>query len=640
MSRPPARRRKGDVGLAVVTEVRHARAALLAVFLLQLAACGAAAPRGADHPGGYAFGKCRMGVNRSYGTQPIRSLYVTMRDGVRIAIDVILPEGLAESARVPTVLTATRYWRAVEGEDGPSPIQRFFTSHGYAVVWGDARGTGASFGTWPHQRSRDETLDYGELIDWITQQPWSDGTVAAWGRSYTANTADWMVERNRPALKAVVSRFPDYDPYADLYFPGGVPNVYMGRTWGLEVKQMDLNMPILHDGKWHRGVRPVGGDDGKALLQEAIEQRRHLPDVWQALQSISFKDDRPKTWGGWSMQDWGIHAWRAAVERAGTAIDSWGSWMDAGTANGVLHRFMTLRNPQRAVIGPWSHGAEHHASPYAPPNAPTDPPADVQRLEDLCFLEQWVVGRDAGRGDRLLVYYTMGEERWKTTREWPISGARITPWYFAADGRLTENSPTIERGEDEYAVNFQATTGMNNRWATNNTGGDVTYPDRAAADRRLLTYTSEPLVEDIEITGQPVVTLWVTSTHEDGAFFVYLEDVTRSGEVLYLTEGMLRAVHRRVANDPPYRVLGPYHSFKRADALPLVPGEIAELTFELMPTSVLIHAGHRIRIAIAGADADTFRRIPDTGDPVIVVARNRVHASHIKLPIVPRQAGR
>jgi uncharacterized protein len=613
---------------------RPANAAATASLLI-LTACGAAQQPhlAAD---GYAFGSCAIDAGDPYGVGIVESLHIPMRDGVRIALDVLLPSGLAEGERVPTVLTMTRYWRG--WEDGEiTPLQRFFLSRGNAVVWGDVRGTGASFGVWPHHRARDETLDFGEVIEWITQQPWSDGTVGAWGTSYTANTADWMPERNHPALKAVLSRFPDHDPYADLYFPGGVPNAYMGRTWGLRVKEMDLNEPASRGGTVRR-IRPVDGPDGSALLNEAIAARRDVPDVWQGLQQVTFKDDRPPEWGGWSMDDWGIHAWSDAVERSGTAIYSWGSWLDAGTANGVLRRFMTLNNPQRVVVGPWSHGANHHVSPYLPPDTPPDPPVEDQRLEDLCFLEQYVRGRDAGMGDRLLIYYTMGEERWKTATEWPIPGTRMTPWYFAADGRLATDAPAGERGADEYAVDFTTTTGTTNRWATNNTGGDVLYPDRAEAGARLLTYTSDPLDADVEVTGQPVVTLWLTSTHDDGAFFVYLEDVAPDGTVRYVTEGMLRALHRRFSDEtPPYRVLGPYHSFRRDDALPLVPGVAAELSFELLPTSVLFRAGHRIRVAVAGADADTFRRVPEAGDPVITLLRDRVHASHVALPVVPRQ---
>jgi uncharacterized protein len=113
--------------------------------------------------------------------------------------------------------------------------------------------------------------------------------------------------------------------------------------------------------------------------------------------------------------------------------------------------------------------------------------------------------------------------------------------------------------------------------------------------------------------------------------------VAPDGYVRYLTGAQLRALHRRIsADEPPYRVLGPYHSFKRKDGSPLVPGEIAEITFELMPVSVVVRAGHHLRIAIAGADADTFRRIPEKGAPTIMVYRSVTHPSQIALPIKGR----
>ena len=87
---------------------------------------------------------------------------------------------------------------------------------------------------------------------------------------------------------------------------------------------------------------------------------------------------------------------------------------------------------------------------------------------------------------------------------------------------------------------------------------------------------------------------------------------------------------------PPYNAPVPYHSFKRKDAQPLVPGAVAELKFGLLPTSVLLRRGHRLRIAIAGQDQSTFARIPAEGTPVITVARNRRYASSIKLPVVHR----
>jgi putative CocE/NonD family hydrolase len=200
---------------------------------------------------------------------------------------------------------------------------------------------------------------------------------------------------------------------------------------------------------------------------------------------------------------------------------------------------------------------------------------------------------------------------------------------------LASFAPTDRSGADAYMIDFEATTGTQNRWHTEDGVTPVIYPDRAAMDKRLLTYTSDVLEHDMQITGHPIVTLYVTSTATDGAFFVYLEDIDAAGKVHYLTEGMLRGLHRKVSADvPPYKTTVPYHSFKRKDAAPLVAGEVTELTFGLLPTSVLIKKGHRIRVAIAGHDKDNFARIPAEGTPTITVAHDVMHASCIDLPVI------
>ena len=379
---------------------------------------------GAQETAEYGFGSCGINPEGPYGTQPVQSLYVPMRDGVRIALDLVLPDGLPDGVRIPTILTMTRYWRSGEGE-GPNELQRFFTGHGYAVVWGDSRGTGASFGVWPHHRARDETLDFSEVMDWIVAQPWSDGTIGGWGSSYTANTNDWFAERNHPAFKAGLSRFPDYDPYTDLYFPGGVPNAYMGSNWGGRVKQMDLNTPRYRGGATPVGVKPVDEDADGSMLAAAVAARRHVPSVYESMRGLVYKDEAMALWNDVSMDWWGIHSHADAVERSGSAIYSWASWTDAGTAQGVLHRFMTLSNPQRAVIAAWSHGARHDTDPFHPADFPLEPTAEQQRLEDLCFYESYLRGN--GGPVRELVSRTMGEETWKRTTEWPLPAAAPRP---------------------------------------------------------------------------------------------------------------------------------------------------------------------------------------------------------------------
>jgi uncharacterized protein len=578
----------------------------------------------------YQFGKCE--VAHADREAALRAVYITMPDGVKIAADVILPRDLPAETKLPAVLTQTRYWRATEGRQ-PTGADRYWINQGYAVVNTDVRGTGASFGRWPAPWSRDEVRDMGDVIKWIAAQGWSNGKVVTIGTSYTANTAELTSVSNHPAVKAVIPRFSDFDLYKQLAMPGGLFNDFMAREWGNAVAAMDRNEKR---GNPPIGVRPVDDDKDRKLLEAAVRDHLQNPSVYEASKEITFRDDRPKGWNA-SMDDLSTFGFRREFERSKVPIYGWASWLDAGTAEGALARFMTFNNPQRLVIGPWSHGAGYHASPFLPPNTPTDPSRDVQMKEATCFFDQHLKGDAKAPGGKELIYYTLGEEKWKTTKVWPLPEAKIQRWYFAADNGLSQSAPAAQSGADKYTVDFDTTTGTKNRWYTQLGGGDVVYPDRAEVDKRLLTYTSAPLDADTEITGHPVVTLQVASTATDGAFIVYLEDVDENGRVTYITEGLLRAIHRKISSEPqPYKLPIPYHSFKRKDAQPLVAGQTAEITFGLYPTSVLIKKGHRIRVAIAGADKDTFVRAPAEGTPVITFARNKRLASFIDLPVVNR----
>lgn len=150
-----------------------------------------------------------------------------------------------------------------------------------------------------------------------------------------------------------------------------------------------------------------------------------------------------------------------------------------------------------------------------------------------------------------------------------------------------------------------------------------------------MVYDSAPLETDLEITGSPVLTIEMSSDTTDGAVHAYLEDVSPAGRVTYLDEGMLRQIDRKVV-DPktlPYQPLGPARSFLRKDAEPMTPGEPARISFSLYPTSVLLRTGHRIRIALAGADAGIFRRYPPEGASNWNIYREAARASLIELPV-------
>jgi putative CocE/NonD family hydrolase len=583
-----------------------------------------------------------------------QSLYITMRDGIKIAVDVVLPRDLPSGTRIPALIQQTRYWRAMElrapfrwflkpeALDADfAGFQPFFTSRGYALVLVDCRGTGASFGSWLYPWADDSVEDAREIVDWVVSQPWSNGKVAGMGMSYVGTTAELLLVPNHPAVEAVVPMFNHPDAYVDIAFPGGVLNRRFMHDWGHFDHVLDQNRVPREFGLLAplvvKGVKPVDGQDGRRSLQEAVAAHRDNGNAYELALGVEYRDQHVAG-TGLCVDDLVVHRFQEELARSGAASFGWASWMDAGTADAVLRRFMTYDHAQRAVIGAWEHGGRYNASPYRTADSPPNPSLPEQWAEIVRFLDAYLKDVDNGvRSEKVLVYYTMGQEAWKQTSVWPPPGAETQRWYLSEGGELALTRPVTGSGADTYTVDWQASSGALNRWweMSGIMGKSVTYSQRAEASSNLLTYTSPPLPDDLEITGHAVITLYVTSTESDGVFYVYLEDVDESGQVTYVTEGQLRAIHRRVSTEPaPYKTPLPYHSFKQQDAQPLVPGEVAELTFGLLPTSVLVHKGHRLRVGIAGHDAGTFVRIPAEGTPVIAVGRNSVHASYIDLPIV------
>jgi len=608
-----------------------------------------------DRMQGTEFGTYKEKAPQYQGTTT-QSIYIPMRDGVQLAMEVILPADLGPGAKIPTLLMQNRYWRAMEMRVPwkwvlkPSILNPhfrdffpFFASQGYAHVAVDVRGTGASFGTWPHPWHIDTIEDAREIVDWIVAQPWSNGRVGAHGISYLGTTAELLTVLDHPAVRAVIPMFNHPDAFTDIAFPGGIFDRRFINAWGHFDMTLDHN--ILPDefgllGKLlFKGVKPVDADGNRQMLAAALREHAENGHAYLLAQNITGRDEQhPER--GFCVDDMTVHRFTDEVSRSNTITCGWASWMDAGTADAAIRRFLTFDNARQVVIGAWEHGGRFNASPYRSPDAPASPTLPDQWREMLRFFDNYL--KESGNGvreERVLFYYTMGEERWKKTPVWPPEGTTSQRWYLAENKTLSLVEPGAESGTDSYTVDFEASTGEYNRWWEMGVLDDQTviYPDRAEADRRLLTYTSSPLAQDTEITGYPVVTLYTSSTETDGAFYVYLEDLDKDGRVTYVTEGQLRALHRKVSTEPaPYKLQVPHHTFKMADAAPLVPGEIAELAFGLHPTSVLIRKGHRIRIAIAGHDEGTFDRIPAEGTPTITVARNRLHASCIDLPLVQK----
>jgi len=624
--------------------LRRVLRGLLILSALWVAGCGQEIPQAAapgdgaiDVPAPYEPGPPR------YGEISRQSVYLSMRDGVKLALDVWLPEALPADAKLPTILRQTRYWRSTGMRwpfrsllDRPDESVALFVRHGYACVVADARGSGASFGTRPLEWSPDEVRDGAEIVDWIIAQPWSNGVVGAEGISYEGTTAEFLVSTGHPAVRAAIVRFSLFDAYTDIAFPGGVHLARFTEQWGALNGMLDRNRIPPFAGLLGKivatGVRPVDADRDGALLAAAVGEHADNYDVHEMALRTTFRDDVRRSGALMATIDTlspSSHV--PALEAAATPIYSYSGWFDVAYQHGAIKRHLTLTHPDnRLILGPWAHGGRFTSSPANAGRARFDHAAEM-----LKFFDHHLQGRDTGlAAEKPVHYFTMVEERWKAADAWPPPSEDRT-YYFAADGALRSVAPADARASDRYSVDYSHGTGPRSRWDSAIGGRFVAYPDRAEQDAKLLVYESAPLPQAVEVTGHPVVTLYASSTADDGAFFVYLEDVDPEGHVAYVTEGQLRALHRRLSSlEPPYVQLVPYHSFTRADGQALVPGDPAELTFDLLPTSYLFRQGQRIRVAIAGADVDHFALIPPGEPPTIQIYREAGRASRVVLPVV------
>ena len=591
----------------------------------------------------------RRPVEHAVSRQPA-SCYVTMRDGVRLALDVYRPlgrDGQPTVGKWPTIAIFTPYFRRFALKAGaPSSSEHsvaagryrdFFVPRGYAVVVVDVRGTGASFGVREAFRSPKERDDYREIVDWIVRQTWSDGTVGATGVSYVGAAADFAASTGHPAIKAIAPLFSVWDTYGDHYYPGGLLLNRLAETYDELMVALDHDRrELLGRFAYYKdanlaGPAPVDEDNG-TLLQSAIRQHLgnfHMPDF---IHEFAFKEEGLPYDPGFSSASFSPYAYCRGV-RPDVAVYSVSGWMDgAGYTNAAIARFLSLPNKNRhLLIGPWDHGARANVSPFRR-QADSEFPLLAELLR---FFDHYLCGVDTGLGRESPVhYFTMGEERWHAAPDWP-SHDRSTVLFLAEGGRLAAAAGDL--AEDAYQVDFSLATGPNTRYGRL-AAFDVRdyYTDWHGRDARMLCYTSEPFAAGHELSGHPVATLHLTASEADAALHVYLEDVAPDGTCRYITEGMLRALHRKERKAPDHhQVIGPFHSFKRADAAPLVPGEVATLRLSLLPTSWRVLAGHRLRLAIAGADSDNYGQVPHGRPPLLSIRRGGPYASSISLPLRP-----
>ncbi len=157
--------------------------------------------------------------------------------------------------------------------------------------------------------------------------------------------------------------------------------------------------------------------------------------------------------------------------------------------------------------------------------------------------------------------------------------------------------------------------------------------DRLPVEMRddVLVYTTDPLEEDVEVTGPITLTLYASSSAPDTDFTGTLVDVHPDGKAIIICEGLLRVRYRESIEAPSL----------------ITPGDMYKLTVDMWETSNMFKAGHRIRLEVSSSNFPRFDRNLNTGnhpgtDTEIRVADQIIyhdaeHPSHLTLPVIPRQ---
>lgn len=599
-----------------------------------------------------------------------RNVFITMRDGVRLATDLYMPAHAGKTL-APVILVRTPYGKDERYDDyrsDPASIVNFFTEHGYVVAVQDIRGRFHSEGT--YKVAAFDAQDGYDTIDWLSKQAWSNGSVGTYGCSYEGNVQIYLAQSRHPALKALIPQASGGGVgsldghYRDFSTRVGGAVEWVGSVGWFALygeKQMPrLPADLPHDqynasaalGKWTREEPKI--DFNKAWyhlpMKEALTS--------QGLPVTDFEDhvSRPPSDPYWQSLPHMKEGYASDVPAL--FINSWydfGTDMTLVEFNHFRQRSVspTARDNQFAILSPHTHCAFARGAAEQTRVGERDV-GDTRfdyRETYLTWFDAWL---KADKRARLAIqqwpklrYYAMGRNRWQAASAWPVPQAREMNLYLGSDGRanslhgdgllLDEPVPTSGAALDGFT--YDPANPVPSRGGPLCCTGTA-EPVAGALDQRpvearsdVLVYTSGPLAEEIEVTGDVRVVLHVSSDVIDTDFTAKLVDVYPDGRAFNVLESILRARYREGMDKQVW----------------MKAGQVYELTIALGPTSNVFLPGHRIRLEVSGSNFPRFDRNLNVGGNNAeqvkwAVAHSKVHhtpelRSRLVLPVIGSERG-
>lgn len=564
-----------------------------------------------------------------------RDVPVRMRDGTILYADVWRPRA---TGRFPVLIERTPY-----GPDSPERVLgagEYLARRGYVVVIQDVRGRYRSPGRFSPFASEGWGVnkDGYDTIEWAAKQPWSNGKVATIGGSYSGVTQYMAAATRPPHLVCQVAREAPSSFFRQWVYRGGAFELAFNTEWALR-HTADQRHRFPEDDRSDEAYRALTA----SYCEDLESWFGHLPihplpplrdlALWHS-EFLGHAVDGPY-WRQWAVSD--------QYARFGVPILHVGGWFDI-FLQGTIDNYVgiretaespTVRDTQRLLIGPWTHGAKEMTRSVAGDQDFGQDAAVDALAYRMPWLDHWMKGESSAEMDEPPVkIFTMGTNRWQSFDTWPPRRARAVRWYLRSgssgsarslnDGSLSLERPDVNEPPDEFTYDPAdpiPTLG-------GNTLGIPSGPmDQRPVEERCLTYTSAPLDRDIEVTGPVTATVFGLSSAPDTDWVVRLSDVHSDGRSMPVCDGILRARFRESWTEPK-----------------LLDGTVQRFDVDLWATSNVFRRGHRLRVAVTSSSFPRWDRNLNTGgenalasagvDAVNSVFHDAQHPSFIEVSVV------
>lgn len=497
-------------------------------------------------------------------------LLIPLRDGLRVAASLYRPPG---TGRWPCLVNYMPYHKDGRGGLWYDGIHRYFAGRGYASLVLDFRGLGCSEGVNNIPFDAQEGRDGHDAVEWAAAQSWCDGNVGMWGSSYGGITSLKTAAQRPPHLKAIVPINATYDNYEDFLLLGGCRNAFWPNgDWGPRMTAYNLTPPLRPD------------PDGR--LAKLWRQRLEHSLPW----CLDWYDpvDEAARWAERAIP----------IEQIAAATFAVCGWKDF-YVQGTLDYYQRLSCPRKLLMGPWKHSF--------PNLAPVEP---LNLLELMARWWDYWLRSDADKAEvgPPITLFVQGTGVWRHEETWPPQRNQVRQLLLSPNRCLSEHAAVNQPASEFYR--YDPTVGLDSIGFDPWTTAVVDPGDHNGDDARSLCFTTPPLAEDWELTGQARLLLAVREALPGLTYAAKLCDVLEDGRSRLVTMGWAPGLAR------------PTEAVRHVE----VP---------LRSTAHVFRRGHRIHLSLALADFPRLWPTPQPGG--IWLEYNPANMPRLLLPHTPAQ---